>query len=221
MHSDYESGVKDTRWAYPSTAVLATMHQKEQAIAPIFERELGITITVVPNLNTDQFGTFTRDIPRAGTQTEAARRKAQVALEQTGAEMAIASEGAFFPHPAVPLVACDREIVLLLDSNTGIELIGEVMSTTTNYRQATVRTVEEALTFAQEVQFPSHRLVVGRDAENRAPETLFKGIGTEAELIHAVESTFGASPTRTAYLETDMRAMYNPTRMAVIAEATE
>ncbi|MEL7314028.1 MAG: DUF6671 family protein [Cyanobacteria bacterium J06559_3] len=204
-----------------STAVLATMHQKEQAIAPILERELGLTVTVTTDLNTDRFGTFTRDVPRMGTQLEAARRKAKAALEETGAAVAIASEGAFSPHPAVPLVACDREIVMLIDADLGIEMVGEVLSTETNYRHASIRTVEEAQHFAEEVQFPSHRLVVMADSSVLDTNQMVKGIGTEAELVRAVESMLPSTSTGTVHIETDMRAMYNPTRMGVIAAATE
>lgn len=202
------------------TAVLATMHQKERAIAPVFAQELGMTVTVVPQFDTDRFGTFTRDVPRLGTQIETARLKAQAALEMTGEAVAIASEGAFFPHPALPLLPCDREIVLLVDQINAIEIVGQVLSTTTNYRHATIRSLDDALTFAQEIGFPEHGLVVMPAAEGSTADAIVKGIATEAELVTAIETTLRTSPTRTVHLETDMRALYNPTRMDVIAQAT-
>jgi hypothetical protein len=201
------------------TAVLATMHQKERAIAPVFSQHLGMTVTVLPNFNSDRFGTFTRDVARQGTQIEAARFKAQVVFEQTDATVAIASEGAFFPHPALPFAACDREIVLLTDRELGIEITGHVLSTETNYRHRTVRSVDEALEFAESVGFPSHGLVVMPAADGCEVDTIYKGICTQSVLIDAVESTLRTSPHQTAHLETDMRAMHNPTRMGVIAEA--
>ncbi|NJK28340.1 MAG: hypothetical protein HC925_07555, partial [Coleofasciculaceae cyanobacterium SM2_3_26] len=85
-------------------AAIATMHQKERAIAPIVEPALGIKTMVPPQFDTDAFGTFTRDVDRAGSQVDAARRKAQKALEVTGHTLAIASEGSLcFPIPAFPL----------------------------------------------------------------------------------------------------------------------
>ena len=48
-------------------AVLATMHRKEQAIAPVLEEMLGLRIEVAHGLDTDRFGTFTREIPRPST----------------------------------------------------------------------------------------------------------------------------------------------------------
>lgn len=59
------------------TAILATMHQKERVMAPILERELGVKILVPADLDTDYFGTFTREVKRLGTQIEAARQKAK------------------------------------------------------------------------------------------------------------------------------------------------
>jgi hypothetical protein len=83
------------------TGVLATMHQKEQVIAPILEH-LGIKIVVPQGLNTDEFGTFSRDIKRPGDQLQAARLKAERAMALTGLTLAFASEGSFGPHPSIP-----------------------------------------------------------------------------------------------------------------------
>jgi hypothetical protein len=84
------------------------MHGKEQAIAPVLKESLDLYIEVPPEFNSDRFGTFTRDIPRAGSQLESARNKALAAMEVTGSDLGLASEGAFGPHPAMPWVACDR-----------------------------------------------------------------------------------------------------------------
>lgn len=84
------------------TAVIATMHQKERVMAPVLERELGVSILVPAALDTDTFGTFTREVKRLGTQIEAARQKAQKALEIAGETLAFASEGTFVPHPMMP-----------------------------------------------------------------------------------------------------------------------
>ncbi len=68
------------------TLVLGTKHKKEKVIAPILERELGVRVIVPDNFDTDQFGTFTREIARAGNQLEAARRKATAAMDLLGAD---------------------------------------------------------------------------------------------------------------------------------------
>lgn len=82
--------------------VIATMHKKEEVIRPILEEFLGIETILAKDLNTDEYGTFTKDIERKGNQLEAARYKAIKAMELTGSSLAISSEGIFGPHPAVP-----------------------------------------------------------------------------------------------------------------------
>ncbi|HSM26634.1 MAG TPA: hypothetical protein VK855_00855, partial [Thioalkalivibrio sp.] len=54
------------------TLVLLTRHGKERVIAPMLESALGCRVDLVDGFDTDQLGTFTREIPRAGTQLEAA-----------------------------------------------------------------------------------------------------------------------------------------------------
>lgn len=197
------------------TAVLATMHGKEQVIAPLLA-ELEIAVLLPSELaiefNTDQFGTFSREIKRVGNQQEAARIKAERAMQLTGLNLAIASEGAFGPHPALPYLPCDRELVLLLDPANQLEIWGEALSTQTNFAQAEVRSLAEAEQFAQKIGFPQHGLIL------RVREHLIKGIVTAAELASAVEQHLASGSVT---METDMRAQYNPQRMQVIRQATQ
>lgn len=195
------------------------MHRKERAIAPILEREIGLQVIVPDNFDTDRFGTFTRDIKRLGTQIETARAKAIEAIELTGKEIGIASEGSFYPYPEFPLVTCNREIVLLLDRANDLEIIGQTISTDTNHAGMEIATVEEALSFAGKVGFPEHGLVLMLSAEPGSDEEIFKGITAEKELITVVERIL--TKHGKAHLETDMRALYNPTRMKAIEQATE
>ncbi len=53
--------------------VIATMYKKEQVIAPLIKKHFDVEIVVPKQFNSDKFGTFTRDIKRAGNQLEAAR----------------------------------------------------------------------------------------------------------------------------------------------------
>ncbi|MGK7892058.1 MAG: DUF6671 family protein, partial [Leptolyngbyaceae cyanobacterium] len=202
-------------------AVLATMHRKEQAIAPLFLHHLGVTVTVPARFDSDRFGTFTRDVDRAGNQLEAARAKANAALGGTGEQVAIASEGAFFPDPMLPWMACGRELVLLIDRGLEIEIVGEVVSLETNFSHKTVGSVEEALQFADTAQFPSHGLVVMPSRDCTDSSLICKGVVERKELVAAVTTLMAVSPDQTVHLETDMRAMYNPTRMEAIAQATQ
>jgi hypothetical protein len=220
-----ESSMADLRdWFAGRVAVLATMHRKEQAIAPLLEAQLGVTVTVPPGFDTDGFGTFTGEVKRPADQLTTARLKAEAALAATGATLAIASEGSFGPHPQIPLVPCDRELVMLCDRQHQLEIVGECLSTDTNYRQQVVRNWSEAEAFAAAVDFPSHGLIVRADetTHGMANGTIVaKGITAAEDLAAAVTAALQQSANGTARLETDMRALYNPTRLTVIAQATE
>ncbi len=79
--------------------LLATKHQKEQVLAPVFKKILGAEIWVPQDFDTDQFGTFSFEVPREFNAYETAVRKAKKAAEECGAGLVIASEGSFGPHP--------------------------------------------------------------------------------------------------------------------------
>ncbi len=201
------------------TAVLATRHGKERVIGPVLAAGLGIQTQVPPDFDSDRYGTFTRDVPRVGSQFEAARQKALAAMALTGCELGLASEGAFGPDPAIPWVACDLELVLLIDRQSGLELVGEAVSTATNYGQTRVTNLREALQFAASVQFPSHALVAMPNSTPATPAEIHKGITDEAQLQTIVTELLAQHGS--LWLETDMRAHLNPSRMVVIEQATQ
>ncbi|PSM47409.1 hypothetical protein C7Y66_19925 [Chroococcidiopsis sp. CCALA 051] len=200
--------------------VIATMHEKEKAIAPILEAELGVQCVVPNDFNTDIFGTFTRDIARPADQITTAKLKAKKALEITGETIAIASEGSFAPHPDLPFISSNQEIVVFIDTLNQLEIVGQEISTETNFNSQSIRTVEEADSFAREIGFPSHGLVVMLNPNSSDREEIFKGINTAEKLREIVTFALSKSLTGKVHIETDMRALYNPTRMQNIAKAT-
>lgn len=200
------------------TLVIATMHGKEQVILPPLEARLGVRGVVAPGLDTDRFGTFTGEIPREGSPLEAARRKVLAALDATGAGLGIASEGSFGPHPSIPFLAADVELLLLVDRDQGLEIVAQEVSPDTNYGRQACRTLAEVEAFAQRALFPSHALIVhGGDIHEKHLVT--KGIADPARLREAARAVLDHRGVVT--VETDMRAYHNPSRMRVIAKATE
>lgn len=185
---------------------------------PLLE-ELGMQLVVPQEFDTDAFGTFTRDIKRPGDQLYTARRKAESAMELTGLSLAFASEGSFGPHPAIPYLAYSHEIVLLVDRQNELEIVGQATSTDTNYKHSRVTNLADALDFAKKSGFPTHGLIAMPVSSPDDKSVMFKGITTETQLVEIVTELlkkFGQ-----VHLETDMRALYNPTRMKIIAEATQ
>ncbi len=191
--------------------VLATMHEKEKVIGPVLQQELGLAIFVPEKFNTDVFGTFTRDIKRAGDQLEAARAKAIAAMHATGATIGIASEGSFGEHPASALIPYNTEIVMFIDKERELEVIGRHASSTTNLNQRYVRSWEAAAAFAREVDFPTHGVIVRKNEKDT--RSMVKGITDWNVLEKEVKKLLSKFFVRKIFLETDMRALHNPTRM--------
>jgi predicted Zn-ribbon and HTH transcriptional regulator len=202
-------------------AILATMHNKEKVISPLLKEHLGINLIVRKGLNTDIFGTFTREIKRPDTQIITARLKAKKALKMYDEEIAIASEGSFAPHPLIPYIYANREIIIFLDQENDLEIIGEVFSMETNFNHQTISSLEEAEEFAQKVGFPEHGLVISFDNISTGTTEFIKGITSKENLINSVETAIKNTSDNKFHIETDMRAMYNPTRMKNIAFATQ
>ncbi|MFN7249481.1 MAG: DUF6671 family protein [Anaerobacillus sp.] len=199
-------------------AVLATMHKKEQVIAPILESELGLKIVVPVEFNSDVFGTFTNEVERTGDQLEAARKKVEVAMLQTGLNIGIASEGSFGPHPVFSFAPFNRELILLVDRDLELEITGYIANSDTNYAQKEVASFEEAAAFAKSIGFPEHGVIVKKNATTTDPNEIIKGITDSDQLRDSV--AFFTKSQQTVFIETDMRAMYNPTRMNNIKLAT-
>ena len=135
-------------------AVLITMHKKEEVIFPLL-RPLGMQLSVLDTVDTDQFGSFTRDIARKGSQLEAAQSKAKKALEVSGERIAISSEGSFGPHPQLFFVPANIELVLFFDTRHNIEIAGWEISSDTNFSQVEITSVKEAIRFSITCGFPS------------------------------------------------------------------
>jgi hypothetical protein len=190
------------------------MHGKEQVLAPLLEPVLGFHLVVPDRFDTDQFGTFTGEVERPAPQLATARLKAQAVLAATGGDLALASEGAFGPHPELPLVPANVEMLLLLDVRQGWEVTAQYLTPDTNFAQQTVTDWPQAEAFAQRAGFPSHGLI----ARPLPSGQVVKGI-TETAALQQILANFWATGPASVQLETDMRAMHNPTRQRAIAEA--
>ncbi len=204
-----------------AVAVLATMHGKEQVIAPLLHRSLGLQINVPQDFDTDRFGSFSRDVTRNGSALDAARAKIAAAFERVPqARVGLASEGSFGPHPQIPFLPVGSEIVLLIDRQSGLELSGHHLSPATNFSHQVVHDTAAALAFAQRVGFPRHGVIVmGTTAGKPSPQsTLFKQIDDLAQLEMAADIAIRRHGA--AAVESDMRAHRNPTRMRAIKRAT-
>lgn len=197
--------------------LIATKHKKERVIAPVLERELGVTCFVDESLDTDLLGTFTGEVERQADPLSVARTKCLTAMEKNGCDLAVASEGSFGPHPEMFFVPADEELMILVDQKHQLEIKASLLSLDTNFAGQFVQTREALETFLGSVQFPEHAVILRKNREE--PADICKGITDyDTALRHFLHlhGKYGK-----AFIETDMRAMFNPTRMQVIGQLTE
>lgn len=196
--------------------VIATKHNKEKVIAPILERELGVKCFVPVNLDTDALGTFTGEVERKDDPITTARKKCLLAMELENCDMAIASEGSFGLHTSIFFAYADDEFLLFIDKKNNLEIIVRELSLETNFNGSVITNKKELDEFAEKIKFPSHGLIIRKaDADFSEIE---KGITNKNKLIKTYNHF--AKLYGSVYVETDMRAMHNPTRMTVIETAT-
>lgn len=197
---------------------LLTQHGKEGAIASVLDPALGCRVERVGGYDTDQLGTFTREIPRAGTQREAARRKARIGMELAGLPLGLASEGSFGPDPMAGLFPWNVEFLVFIDDEQGLEIAGRAQGKA-NHVHLLTGDWAAAEAFARQAEFPAHHMVVRPEGEN--DPRLRKGIVAWMELEAAFAWAQAQSAGGQVFLETDLRAHANPTRMEMIRLAAE
>ena len=197
---------------------LLTQHGKERVIAPVLDAALGCRVERVGGYDTDQLGTFSRDIPRAGTQLEAARRKARIGMELAGLPLGLASEGSFGPDPMAGLFPWNVEFLVFIDDEQGLEIAGLAHGGASHAHLLTGDWAA-ACAFARQAEFPAHHLVVRPEGEN--DPRIQKGIAVWAELEAAFARARAQSASGQVFLESDLRAHANPTRMETIRLAAE
>lgn len=197
--------------------IIASMHQKEQVLRPLLEANLKVIVSVAHGLNTDLLGTFSGEIARIADPLTTARKKCELAMELGDCDLAIASEGSFGTHPSAFFLPANEEWLLLLDRKNGIEIHARHLSTATNFAGQEFSSLEQLDDFAHKVGFPSHGLILRRNKDNLIG--ILKGITDLNQLLEAAKNLLETEGS--GFVETDMRAMYNPSRMQVIQETAQ
>lgn len=196
--------------------LIATKHHKEQVIAPILEQALGVSCEVVTDLDTDVLGTFSGEITRKDDPITTLRNKCLLALDQTDGDLVVASEGSFGPHPQMFFMSADDELVMLIDKKHNLEILARALSIETNFNGKEVANEADLLAFAEAVKFPSHGLILRKAQGEKLG--IVKGIKDIESLKYDFKRLL--EKYGSAFVETDMRAMHNPSRMKVIETAT-
>lgn len=216
------AGARDSPIYAGERVALLTQHGKERVIGPVLEPALGCRIECVTGYDTDLLGTFTREIPRVGTQLEAARKKALLGMGLVGLPLGLASEGSFGPGSFLGVFALNVELLIWIDQERGLEVVGSAQGKADFFHVLTAdwpQAQAQAQAFALRCGFPEQQLVVRPTGENdpRIRKAISTGAALEAAFFWARQLSQGGQ----VFLETDMRASSNPTRMENIRLAAE
>ena len=199
-----------------ATVVLGTMHGKQAAIAPALYETAGLFVTVTPEFDTDRFGTFARDIARGGTMEDAALAKANAAIDASGLDLGLASEGSYGPHPAIPMIPSGHEMLVFVDRTRNLTVTEQLLTADVTFAHTVVRDRDMLAPFLKRVGFPEQRLVVRPADRPDAVDGMTKGVAGDEELAVAFATARGLSSTGEVLIETDMRAFGNPQRLRTI-----
>jgi hypothetical protein len=196
---------------------VATIHGKEQVIGPALMDSLSLAgFHAIVGVETDRFGSFSGEVQRTQTPLEAAIAKARHGAEVSGMDLVIASEGSFGPYPPAPFLSCDEEFLVLYDARDGQVFIHRKVFLGPVFGGEECDTLTDVKALAERLRFPSHRLVVRRAEKWRMGDVVTKGIG-DIDLLHSTAEALIAAHG-SCWVETDLRAMSNPTRMQAIAD---
>lgn len=132
-------------------------------------------------------------------------------------DLGMANEGSFGAHPFIPFAAVDEEYIILLDLKYSFEVVAKILSPETNYNQQPIQTEEELNRFASNAGFPSHGLILKFEHQNRT--TFIKDLNSRDDLVSEFRRMLNAGGK--IWVETDMRAMRNPSRQKIIRLAAE
>jgi len=190
-----------------------TKHGKLPAVQEALA-EAGFSIEIETGFDTDLLGTFTGEVSRRGTQLDAALGKARQAVLSSGQRYGLGSEGSFGPDPYLGMTPWAMEVLAWWDAQTGHAVHAMVQGAETNYAQQQVEGLDAGLAFAARSRFPAHGLIVGRPGD----PVFLKEVTDEAGLRSALQAALMHGPV---WLETDMRAHRNPTRMTMIRRVAQ
>lgn len=191
------------------------MHAKELAAAPAFRRVLNAEVVVAPQLDTDELGTFSGEVPRPDALVETCAIKAELAFRSLDVDCAIANEGSYGPINTVPLVPSGVEIMAFVDRKRGIKLIETLPTHRTNWRLLRFKAGDPNIPDAvKAIGFPRFGVFVLCSSDMDHP--IKTGLDTLDDVVSAMNQEAKRSEDGMAVLIADMRAHRNPLRMRVL-----
>jgi hypothetical protein len=178
-----------------------------------FRLGLGLELVVADQIDTDHFGTFTRERPRPADAATTCRLKAEAALDATGASLGLASEGSFGPHPAIPFLPLAIEWMTFVDRRRDLVISERLQGPPTNFSHSVIAAGADPGFWLERIGFPAHAVIVRPhrgDPHPSSPSPIVRGLHCPQALEQAIRGAALCSADGRALLETDMRAHRTP-----------
>lgn len=175
---------------------------------------MGLLVKSAQHFNTDVFGSFCHTFERTHSALDTCIEKAKIFSSDSGHNLVLASEGSFGPHPHVPWVACNEELMVFWDAKQELLISESVVSMKTNYASEVVSgySNSELRQLLAKILFPSHAVMLFDEQNN---QLIAKGIQKYKDLYILLKRY------PRARIATDMRANLNPTRQQNILEVAK
>jgi len=193
-----------------------TQHDKVRLVVPFFSAIPELALRE-QNVDTDQFGTFSGDIPRVLSPQECALQKAKLAAQAAGTRYGLGSEGSIGVHPAMPFITSDVEHLVLWDEQEHVALTESVLGPIATVT-GTYSSWDECRSALSGHNFEGH-LLICRSPDQ--PTVVVKGIRSEAKLHEAFLACQAESGNQRVTVESDLRAMCSVSRQSNIAAVAE
>ena len=194
---------------------IATRHGKAEVLADVLALS-GLFLVPVA-VDTDALGTFTGEVPRALDLFATATAKSRLGAGVSGLALNIASEGSFGVDPATGMIRVQREVVALVDTETGLVVHGRAARPAPWVRSWEIDADDDVTALVADLDLRSHRLTVRPATEITDAALVTKEIADLDTLRRAVGRASTADGG--VVVETDLRAHVCPDRHPVMREA--
>ncbi len=195
---------------------MPTLHGKEKIISQAFSAWQW-EVVALP-VDTNRLGTFTGEVERPADPLATAWMKLEAGLPHAaGFDLLIASEGSFYPHPEVPLITLNTELLVLRDLRNN----RQYQAAHTDYFPLSVREQvnhwQQLEDLAARLDFPQQGLILPGVQEKSVARQYLKDLHDMDALRQGFEQLqkHGAA----IWVETDFRALHAPLRQSHIAAA--
>jgi hypothetical protein len=201
-----------THYFQDKSCLIVTNHHKELVIAPILEEMLGLKCVYSQIFDTDSLGTFTGEIERIKNPVNTVKDKCMLGIQLPDVDFIVANEGSFGPHPLIPFIKADEEFIAFYDKKENDFVVEKMLFYETNFSTETITEIDQLDTALTKLNFPTHGIII------KAEREIIKDIKDLALIRNKIKELLNIYGQ--CIIDTDMRAMNNPTRMRCISQLT-